>query len=155
MWNSVAQGFSNYAVFGGRATRAQYWWFYLFLVLVNVPIYWLADAVPRVGVPLSWVWAALTITPFLAVMSRRLHDTGHSLWWGGAPFLAMLPVLLAELLRPQLLKSRGLMLACFLALLLGVVVLMIRLLVLLCSRGDAGVNRYGAPAPATSVQAIS
>jgi uncharacterized membrane protein YhaH (DUF805 family) len=143
MWAWVVHCFRSYAVFKGRASRPEYWWFYLFVVIVNVPIYWLADAAPRIGIALSWLWGALLIVPSLAVMSRRLHDTGHSFWWGSAPFLALLPVLVTEVLGPELLKARGVAMACFLILLLAFLILVIRSLVLLCSRGDAGKNRYG------------
>jgi uncharacterized membrane protein YhaH (DUF805 family) len=143
MWNYVVHCFRNYALFKGRASRPEYWWFYLFIVLANVPVYWLADAAPTVGVPLSWVWGALLIVPFLAVMSRRLHDTGHSFWWASAPALALAPILAAELLRPQLLKGRSFAGACFLLCLLAFLGLGIRVLVLLCTGGEAGTNRYG------------
>jgi uncharacterized membrane protein YhaH (DUF805 family) len=145
MWNSVVHCLRNYAVFAGRAARPEYWWFYLFIVLVNVPIYALADVAPGVGIALSWLWGVASIVPFLAAMSRRLHDTDHSFWWGSAPLLVLVPAALAELLRPQLLKANALASAFFLGLLLAFLVLVVRSLVLLCSRGTAGANRYGDP----------
>jgi uncharacterized membrane protein YhaH (DUF805 family) len=145
MGNSVVHCFRNYAMFGGRATRAEYWWFYLFIVLVNIPIYVLADVAPGLGIPLSWLWGGVSVVPFLAVMSRRLHDTDHSLWWGGAPFLVLVPAALAELLRPQLLKANALASAFFVALLLAFLVLVVRALVLLCLPGTVGANRYSGP----------
>ncbi len=145
MWNSVLHCFRNYAEFGGRATRAEYWWFYLFIVLVNIPIYALAERAPGMGIPLSWAWGAGSIVPFLAAVSRRLHDTDHSFWWGSAPLLVLVPGAVAQLLRPQWLTASALASGFFLALLLAFLMLLIRCLVLLCSRGTAGVNRYGAP----------
>lgn len=87
---------AKYATFDGRARRSEIWWFYLtyivgwFAVLVGggalangqetssftlyplIPaIYWLACLVPQ-----------------LAVIVRRLHDTGRSgLWW----FIVLVP----------------------------------------------------------------
>jgi uncharacterized membrane protein YhaH (DUF805 family) len=105
----------------------------------------LADAAPGLGIPLSWLWAVVSVVPFLAAMARRLHDTDHSFGWGSAPLLVLGSAAFAELLRPQWLKAIALAGAFFLALLLAFRVLVIRCLVLLCSRGTAGANRYGAP----------
>ena len=33
---AVVQGFRKYASFGGRATRAEFWWWALFIVLVSI-----------------------------------------------------------------------------------------------------------------------
>ena len=61
--------FSKYADFEGRARRSEYWWFYLFGVLVS----W----IPYLG----WLASLAILIPSLAVGARRLHDTGRSGWW--------------------------------------------------------------------------
>ena len=33
---AVVQGFRKYAVFGGRATRAEYWWWVLFIFIGGI-----------------------------------------------------------------------------------------------------------------------
>lgn len=79
MINAVATCMRNYFTFSGRATRSEFWWFYLFSLFGSI--------LPGlIGLePLgSLVWFA-TIIPFLAVTWRRMHDCGS----GGA--LILLP----------------------------------------------------------------
>ena len=150
MWKWVKHCFKNYAVFSGRAARPEYWWFYLFTLFVEIPISYLARSAPAVGNPLSWVWWALVIVPSLAVTSRRLHDTNHSFWWGSVPFLVLFPLLITELLI-WLPKGYGLGMVFFPIFALAWIALIIRLIVLLCTRGSVGPNRYGGPAPGTAI----
>jgi uncharacterized membrane protein YhaH (DUF805 family) len=86
----------KYADFSGRARRSEYWWFYLFTVLVIVVLEVLfavlAQASSTLGVIfgfLFFVGALGLIVPGLGVGVRRLHDTGKSGWWlliGLVPF---------------------------------------------------------------------
>ena len=63
-----------YAQFEGRASRSEYWWFYLFTVLATAA----ADT-------FGGTWGNLAslafFLPGLALVARRLHDTGRSGWW--------------------------------------------------------------------------
>jgi uncharacterized membrane protein YhaH (DUF805 family) len=79
---SVAMCFRKYAVFQGRAPRAEYWWFALFQFLVNMAFGILqassgADAISVV----SALFALATFLPSIAVWVRRLHDVDRSGWW--------------------------------------------------------------------------
>jgi uncharacterized membrane protein YhaH (DUF805 family) len=68
----------KYATFSGRASRSEFWWTYLgwFLILLAAVV---LDVVTGLG--LFTVVAYLGgILPMLAVMVRRLHDTGRSGW---------------------------------------------------------------------------
>ncbi|MDP2287327.1 MAG: DUF805 domain-containing protein [Actinomycetota bacterium] len=79
---SVQYCFNNYANFDGRASRSQFWWFTLFLILVSIPLSILDRLIFRdsnFGV-LSAIWWLATVVPHLAVGSRRLHDTAKSGW---------------------------------------------------------------------------
>ena len=86
--------FSNYATFSGRARRSEFWFGYLFIVLV----YWGALLIDFIvfGVTIDelglfYIIAALgTFIPFLAVTWRRLHDIGRS---GGYFFIILIPIL--------------------------------------------------------------
>ena len=76
----------KYADFSGRARRSEYWFFFLFQVIVNAVAGFL-DALfhtryggGSTGVIQTLAWLALLV-PGLAVGVRRLHDTGHSGWW--------------------------------------------------------------------------
>lgn len=71
---SIKTCFSNYAEFSGRATRSEYWWFELFLVLVIV-------GAAMLGETLSNLVSLAVLLPSLAVGARRLHDIDKSGWW--------------------------------------------------------------------------
>jgi uncharacterized membrane protein YhaH (DUF805 family) len=68
----------KYATFSGRASRSEFWWSYLGWLLIVIAAVVL-DVVTGLG--LFTVVAYLGgILPMLAVMVRRLHDTGRSGW---------------------------------------------------------------------------
>ena len=97
---SIKSVFSKYADFSGRATRSEYWYFYLFNFLM-VMVYYIAlfamlvsgsrdsSAVGYLSVMII-IYALVMTIPSLAVTVRRLHDTGHSGWW---IFLNLIPVI--------------------------------------------------------------
>ena len=71
---SVRVCFSKYADFTGRATRSEYWWFFLFILLVSA-------AISMVSHTLSGLFSLATLLPSIAAAARRLHDTNRSGWW--------------------------------------------------------------------------
>ena len=71
--NAVKSGFRNYINFKGRASRAQYWWWTLFSVIVNF-------ALPSDG-GLNSIASAAILLPTIAITIRRMHDTDHVGWW--------------------------------------------------------------------------
>ena len=85
----------KYATFSGRASRSEYWWFYLFYVLVAFAFAVVAIGVATAsggvegGVPstiiaigvIGGLFVLGTIIPFLAVQIRRFHDRNMSGWW--------------------------------------------------------------------------
>lgn len=77
----------KYADFGGRASRAEYWWFVLGLIIVFVVlniiegIVGLNKMIAGVYGPLTALLWLATLVPSLAVGVRRLHDTNRSGWW--------------------------------------------------------------------------
>ena len=81
--DSIKICLSKYAIFEGRAGRAEYWWFYLFTVLLN----WGAGLVGAIVLDASskgfvgMVVFLIFFLPSVAVGARRLHDTGRSGWW--------------------------------------------------------------------------
>ena len=78
---AISTCLSKYATFGGRATRSEFWWFYLFTVLLS----WGATVVGAVlfdgGAFLGNLISLIFLIPTFAVGSRRLHDIGRSGWW--------------------------------------------------------------------------
>ena len=76
----------KYADFSGRAPRAEYWWFYL-LIIVGYVIATILDSMLGLGQTvgpygvLMCVFALAILIPSIAAGIRRLHDTDHSGWW--------------------------------------------------------------------------
>ncbi len=69
----------KYAVFKGRAARAEFFAF----VLINMLIELLLNQL-RIR-PLAILFWVASVTPFIAVAVRRLHDSGLSGWWSLIP----------------------------------------------------------------------
>jgi len=65
---------SKYVTFTGRASRPEFWWFFLFQILISLAASMLGDAI-------SGLVALGLLLPGLAVGARRLHDIGKSGWW--------------------------------------------------------------------------
>lgn len=88
---AVRSFWSNYANFKGRARRSEYWFIQLFLVLTNlaaavIDLALMQGDVERFvanggGGIVGLVWIVATIVPAVAVLVRRLHDTGRTGWW--------------------------------------------------------------------------
>lgn len=71
---SIKVCFSKYADFSGRASRSEYWWFFLFIILAGAIVSMLDNK-------LGGVFYLATLLPSLAAATRRLHDTSRSGWW--------------------------------------------------------------------------
>jgi len=73
---SISTCFSKFFDFKGRATRPEYWWFYLFTLLIS----WGSMLVDPTQI-LSGLISLALIFPTIAAGTRRLHDTNRSGWW--------------------------------------------------------------------------
>ncbi|EKD94059.1 MAG: protein of unknown function DUF805 [uncultured bacterium] len=71
----------KYAVFSGRAQRAEYWYFVLFNAIFSIAVGIIADVVGDTTGLLSIGYALAMLIPGLAVSVRRLHDIGKSGWF--------------------------------------------------------------------------
>ena len=113
--DAISSGFRNYIGFGGRAARSEYWYWVLFIVLLQI-VAWLIDMTlfgfNTTGVnPIGVIVSLATLLPGLAVSVRRLHDIDRVGWW---IFLALIPIV-------------------------GAIVL----IYWACLRGTVGANRFG------------
>lgn len=66
----------RYFTFSGRATRSEYWWFFLF--------FWTICLLLEISHPNSFIGDIVVILlfiPYLTVTVRRLHDTQRSGFW--------------------------------------------------------------------------
>ena len=70
---------SAYAQFSGRASRSEYWWFFLGSFLIGIAL-GVVDAALNSAV-LTSLFVLGLIIPSLALNVRRLHDTGRSGWY--------------------------------------------------------------------------
>lgn len=91
---AVTSALRQYAVFSGRASRSELWWFFgayaaaaitasaidsaLFIGVLGVPV-----------TPLTFLVIAGSVLPMLAVTVRRLHDSGRS---GTYYFMSFIPL---------------------------------------------------------------
>jgi uncharacterized membrane protein YhaH (DUF805 family) len=85
----------NYAGFSGRARRTEYWMFTLVNLVISVVLEIIALAAHPV-IYIEWIYALAVLVPSLAVLSRRLHDSGKSFWWvliGLIPFIGAIVLL--------------------------------------------------------------
>jgi uncharacterized membrane protein YhaH (DUF805 family) len=88
---AIRDFWSNYSNFKSRARRSEYWLIQLFLVLTNLAVAAIDLALMNGDVDrfianggggiVGLIWIYATITPALAVLIRRLHDTNRSGWW--------------------------------------------------------------------------
>jgi uncharacterized membrane protein YhaH (DUF805 family) len=161
----------NYAKFSGRAPRAEFWWFFLFMFVVWMAVYFLMigtmfgaangqnppsagvmGAFGGLGIILLLFWLAMLL-PTLAVQTRRLHDTDRSGWWLGgfylvyAAYFAMLFGSMGSMLmggaQPNPSQVSGGMFGATMILGLVMFVYAIVLLVFYCLPGTKGPNRFG------------
>jgi uncharacterized membrane protein YhaH (DUF805 family) len=113
--DAIKTGFQKYIGFSGRAARSEYWYWVLFVLLLQI-VAWLIDMTlfgfNTTGVnPIGVIVSLATLLPGLAVSVRRLHDIDRVGWW---IFLALIPVI-------------------------GAIVL----IYWACLRGTVGANRFG------------
>jgi uncharacterized membrane protein YhaH (DUF805 family) len=97
---SVKTCINKYGTFDGRASRSEFWWFYLFVLIISLvailpgyilmivggvntsdgsapgAIFWLGVILLVIGA----LFQLALIIPQLAVGCRRLHDRGQSGW---------------------------------------------------------------------------
>ena len=80
----IARGFGGYTEFNGRSNRSEFWWFYLFFLIISIITlmidFFLFKSPDGFG-PASIIFMLTFTIPLIAVTTRRLHDTGRSGWW--------------------------------------------------------------------------
>nr|WP_010105424.1 DUF805 domain-containing protein [Verminephrobacter aporrectodeae] len=80
-FSAVESCLTQFAVFSGRATRSEFWWFALFRWLLLMGFLILGAALDEVFETIGWGLSFLLLLPDLAVGARRLHDIDRSGWW--------------------------------------------------------------------------
>ena len=123
----------KYFNFKGRASRSEFWFFYLFLLIGYATTISTIFISIKLFIGTMSIFVLAMIIPSLAVTVRRLHDINKSGWF------ILLPLPFDIMGRVLEESSAGLSLV-FLVISLG---LYIYLLVLYCTDGDKKNNRFG------------
>lgn len=132
----------KYAQFTGRATRPEYWWYTLLLIVVSI-IGTILDATLNTFAVGALITFGLLI-PNLAVSVRRLHDIDRTGWWIIAPLVLGIVVgFFAFAGFASISSGSGVMSAGLLVAALGLIVMVVVSLVWFCSDGTVGANRFG------------
>jgi len=69
----------NYATFGGRARRSEYWYFILFNTIISFGLGFVGGLMQ-----VNWIsniYTLAVLIPSIAVAVRRMHDVGKSGWF--------------------------------------------------------------------------
>lgn len=80
------EALKKYAVFSGRARRAEYWYFVLFNLIVAIVLSLIDRLIgtfsgaSNIGI-LSGIYSLAVLIPTLALWVRRLHDIDRTGWW--------------------------------------------------------------------------
>ncbi len=72
---------NKYADFSGRARRKEYWFFFLFYLLIYIALIALAYVLGNIAQILILIFVLAMIVPSLSVGVRRLHDIDRTGWW--------------------------------------------------------------------------
>ena len=79
MGNAISTCFKKYATFSGRASRSEYWFFYLFYAIIYLVGALISAAVGTAE--LVYLFIIPLWLPTSAAGIRRIHDTGRSGWF--------------------------------------------------------------------------
>lgn len=82
-FEATAKCYRKYFQFKGRASRSEYWWFFLLSFLFAWPLLLSEFEEGTWFTILSFIYFMLTVSVFIpgaAVWTRRMHDVGRSGW---------------------------------------------------------------------------
>ena len=148
---AVKSGLRKTLDFKSRASRSEYWWFALFVLLFNI-------AAALLGIPALFMDAGIAGTilsiagnllilammvPHLAVLVRRLHDADQSGW-------LVVALLILAVGQPFVQRIYILGPVWLVALICG----FLAQFFFLVSKGSEGDNRFGPP-PASTIAALA
>ena len=132
--DAIKNCYKNYAKFKGRASRSEFWYFWLF----NYAIYAILIIIAlNISFKFFWflgVFWLVNFIPFIAVTARRLHDVNKSGWFQILPLpFSILDRILERTSQEGLSTISALI----------TTGLYIYLIVLWCKKGDKKNNRFG------------
>lgn len=80
---SIQICFKKYAVFDGRASRSEFWYFFLFTLVIGFITSFINNAIYA-------IFTLGTLLPTIAVGCRRLHDINKSGWFQLIPIVNLI-----------------------------------------------------------------
>lgn len=72
---------TNYCNFQGRASRSEYWWYALFILILNFAIGFICGITGFNVEIITAIVSLALLLPGLGLCVRRLHDVGKSGWY--------------------------------------------------------------------------
>lgn len=87
MGEAIIRFFKKYAVFTGRASRSEFWWWFLSYFIINLVLNTVFGVMREIGDSaatntitdvLSTAWALAVLVPSIALGVRRMHDINMS-----------------------------------------------------------------------------
>jgi len=112
---SIKTCFKKFSDFNGRASRSEFWYFYLFAILGYFISIFLALQM-SFFFAIAIIFGLILFVPAIAVTARRLHDTGKSGWWQLTAYIPYIGIIAS-----------------------------IILLFIFCTEGEKKKNKYGKP----------
>ena len=125
-----------------RASRSEFWWFYLFTILLNIPLS-ILTYLSTIGEILNLIASAAISWLIWMVTIRRLHDTNKSGWYSVIPFAALLVMVLLALIFSDAFEDEAAAVGLVVVLIVGWIAVLIYMIVLLVQPGTVGPNRFG------------
>ena len=142
VFQSAIETLKKYADFNGRASREEFWCFFVFVIIANAVASFVGLLLG--ALMLSGIFGLLLVIPQVAVAVRRLHDLGKS----GRELVVPCVMLLAV---PLAFAFRGILPNIVALGFLGLTLLVFaNLLTLVLKKGTTVPNRYGAAPTAFS-----
>ncbi|TLD82914.1 DUF805 domain-containing protein [Helicobacter sp. MIT 11-5569] len=165
---AVASGFSNLFNFKGRASRSEYWWFYLCLAIIGslsgamilgfafVGYYlFLNGTILYISYIIYQTFAFVFLMFYISITVRRLHDVNKSGWWLLVWFVSYILMVFIGVLSDDTISANTELVGIALsAVLFALLASSIILLIFLVKRGTKGENRFGADPLCLSAQEI-
>ena len=135
----------KYANFSGRASKSEYWLFFLFCILAGVASQLLDVVVLGQSIWVNYgtiniIVNLILIIPILSAGARRLHDTNKSGWW---QLLGLIGLAISYYQKDML--TKGLITSSYFILSFLTLGTYILLIVWLASKGEKKKNRFGPP----------
>ena len=96
---AVESFFKNYATFTGRSSRSEYWYAFLFLIILGAGLGFIEGFLGLFPYTEESVLAIIAqvflLVPSIAIIARRFHDINMSGWWYLIAFtiIGLIPVI--------------------------------------------------------------